>query len=140
MAATLLPLFAFMRAIQRSQRSAFTLIELLIVMLVIAILAGIAIVRYRDMKNRAYVASMKADLGVLRLAEEAHWSEHQIYTVNQSLLDWRPTTGVTVTITSGDPLAGFDAEAVHIAASSITCKMYVGRAVTGTPSGEIRCQ
>lgn len=114
--------------------------EILVVMLVLAILASMALVRYRDMKNRAYVVSMKADLGELRIAEEAHWAVNQAYTVDQSLLDWKPTTDVTVVITSGDPLAGFDAEAVHTGATGITCKMYVGRVVTGAPSGEIRCQ
>ena len=135
-----IPHIPTVRAIRTPRRSAFTLIEILVVMLVIAILAGMALVRYRDMKNRAYVVSMKADLGELRIAEEAYWAENHAYTVDQSLLEWRPTTGVTVVIASGDPLAGFDAEAVHAAASGIVCKMYVGRVVTGAPSGEIRCQ
>ncbi|MEO6446653.1 MAG: prepilin-type N-terminal cleavage/methylation domain-containing protein [Gemmatimonadaceae bacterium] len=128
-----------MRTLPFPNRKAFSLVEILVAMLVFAILASIGLVRYRDMKARAYVASMKADLGELRIAQESHWSEHATYTADQSQLDWRPTTDVTVIIVSGDPLVGFDAEATHAAAQGIICRMYVGRAVSGTPSGEITC-
>lgn len=98
-----------------------------------------AIVRYRSMKERAYVAAMKNDLGVLRIAEEAFWAENQYYTVDQTLLDWKPSSDVTVTITTGNPNAGYDAEAIHSRVPAIVCKMYVGRAVSGTPSGQVEC-
>ena len=122
------------------QRRAFTLIELIIVTVVIAVLASIAIGRYRDMKRRAYVAAVTADLAELRNAEEAYWAEHQQYTVNQSLIDFKPSSSVTVTVTSSDPYAGFDAEGVHSAAPGLLCRMYVGRSVNSTPSGEVNCQ
>jgi prepilin-type N-terminal cleavage/methylation domain-containing protein len=121
-------------------RRGFTLVELLVAMLVFAILVALAVARYRAMKERGYLAEMKTDLGNLRIAEEAYWADHNMYTVDQSLLDYRSGSSVTVTITTADPLAGYDAEAVHNAAPAVTCKMYVGRAVNATPSGEVKCQ
>lgn len=110
-------------------------------MLVLAILVALAVARYRNMKERGYLAEMKSDLGNLRIAEEAYWAEKGQYTADQSLLDYRVGSRVAVTITVSDPYAGYDADAVHVSAPSVTCTMYVGRAsAAGTPSGEVRCQ
>lgn len=109
-------------------------------MLVIGILASLAIQRYRAMKERAYVAAMTNDLGILRIAEEAFWAENQYYTVDQALLDSKPSSDVTLTITTTNANAGYDAEATHSRAPAIICRMYVGRATSGTPSGQVACQ
>ena len=109
------------------------------VLLVVGILASMAIVRYRAMKERAYVAAMKNDLGQLRIAEEAFWAENQVYTLDQTLLDFVPSSDVTLTITSSDPYAGFEAQAVHAGNPALICQMYVGRAVGSTPSGQVEC-
>lgn len=121
-------------------RRAFTIVELLVVMLVVGILASMALVRYRAMKERAYIATMLHDLGLLRISQEAFWAENQSYTADQSLLDTKPSSEVTLTITTADPYAGFDAEATHARVPALVCKMYVGRAVSGTPSGQVVCQ
>jgi prepilin-type N-terminal cleavage/methylation domain-containing protein len=122
-------------------RRGFSLIELLVAMLVVAILVALAVSRYRNMKERGYLAEMKTDLGNLRIAEEAYWSEKGQYTADQTLLDYKTGSSVTVTISVSDPYAGYDAEAVHVAAPGVTCIMYVGRAsAAGTPSGEVKCQ
>jgi type IV pilus assembly protein PilA len=128
------------RAPTRFRRRGFTFVEILVAMLVFAILVALAVARYRAMKERGYLAEMKTDLGNLRIAEEAYWAEHGQYTVNQSLLDYRSGSRVTVTITVTDPYAGYDAQAVHVSAPAITCQMYVGRASGTTPSGEVKCQ
>lgn len=109
-------------------------------MVVFAILTALAVARFRAMKERGYLAEMKTDLGNLRIAEEAYWADHGQYTVNQALLDYRTGSRVTVTLTTTDPFAGFDAEAVHVSAPGVLCKMYVGRATSTTPSGEITCK
>lgn len=109
-------------------------------MMVFAILVALAVARYRAMKERGYLAEMKTDLGNLRIAEEGYWADHGQYTVNQALLDYKPGSRVTVIITVSDPYAGFDAQATHVSAPGMVCQMYVGRAVSQVPSGQISCK
>src|SRR3989442_5275183 len=56
-------------------RKGFTLIELLIVVVIIGILAAIAIPKFANTKEKAYLASMKSDLRNLGTAEEAYIAE-----------------------------------------------------------------
>ncbi|MCC7324491.1 MAG: prepilin-type N-terminal cleavage/methylation domain-containing protein [Gemmatimonadaceae bacterium] len=118
----------------------FTFVEILVAMVVFSILTALAVARFRAMKERGYLAEMKTDLGNLRIAEEAYWADHGQYTINQALLDYRTGSRVTVTLTTSDPFAGFDAEAIHVSAPGVICKMYVGRAAAATPSGEVKCK
>ena len=60
-------------------RRAFTLVELLIVIAIIAILAAIAIPQFSKYKQRAYVAAMKSDSGHIMEAEEAYFSQFDKY-------------------------------------------------------------
>src|SRR6266498_2970252 len=56
----------------RMNRKGFTLIELLIVVVIIGILAAIAIPKFANTKEKAYLASMKSDLRNLVTAEESY--------------------------------------------------------------------
>src|SRR5919112_848662 len=60
-------------------RKGFTLIELLIVVVIIGILAAIAIPKFANTKEKAYMASMKSDLRNLVTAQEAYFSDHTTY-------------------------------------------------------------
>ena len=53
------------------KREAFTLIELLIVVVIIGILAAIAIPKFGNTREKAYVAAMKSDLRNLAVYEES---------------------------------------------------------------------
>jgi prepilin-type N-terminal cleavage/methylation domain-containing protein len=64
----------------RGGRRGFTFIELLIVVLVLGILAGIAILKYIDLRHRALSAQVVGDVEAIRLAaytryyETGHWA------------------------------------------------------------------
>ncbi len=60
-------------------RKGFTLIELLIVVVIIGILAAIAIPKFANTKEKAYLASMKSDLRNLITAEEAYFADSVKY-------------------------------------------------------------
>ena len=61
-------------------RKGFTLIELLIVVVIIGILAAIAIPKFANTKQKAYVTSMKSDLRNLVTAQEAYFADSSQYT------------------------------------------------------------
>ena len=64
---------------QTNNRKGFTLIELLIVVVIIGILAAIAIPKFANTKEKAYVASMKADLKNLVNVQEAYFADNNQY-------------------------------------------------------------
>ncbi|HEX3232952.1 MAG TPA: prepilin-type N-terminal cleavage/methylation domain-containing protein [Gemmatimonadales bacterium] len=56
-------------------RRGFTMIELLTVLIVLALLSGLAILRYIDLRNRALAVQASADLETVRLAAYSAWYE-----------------------------------------------------------------
>lgn len=58
------------------RRRGFTFIEILIVVIVLGILSTLALLKYIDLKHRAYSASATADLQAVRLAAYSAWFEH----------------------------------------------------------------
>ena len=61
----------------KNPRKGFTLIELLIVVVIIGILAAIAITKFANTKEKAYIASMKSDLRNLSRTYSSHHEDHQ---------------------------------------------------------------
>jgi prepilin-type N-terminal cleavage/methylation domain-containing protein len=59
-----------------SHKKGFTLIELLIVVVIIGILAAIAIPKFANTKDKAYVAAMKSDLRNLATYEEQYAADN----------------------------------------------------------------
>jgi type IV pilus assembly protein PilA len=57
-------------------RKGFTLIELLIVVVIIGILAAIAIPKFGETRERAYVSAMQADLNQIRTAQEMYYQDN----------------------------------------------------------------
>lgn len=70
-----------MKRISRSRRdqSAYTLIELLIVMAVIGALAAIAIPKYSDYKDRARVVQAVTDIAEIAHALDAYFNDNRSY-------------------------------------------------------------
>ena len=127
---------------RRNPRQGFTLIELLIVVVIIGILAAIAIPKFANTKEKAYVAQMKSDLRNLVTAEEAFFADSVHYTATMSQLAYRQSTGVGApTISVG---AGFwSATITHTALAGKSCQIAVNTAntlVTTAGDGEPACK
>ena len=80
---------------RRCNRPGFTFIELLTVMIVIGLLAGIGVPRIRNMKERSYQATLRSDLGALRTAQEAYYAENQRYATEVADLELRLSSRVS---------------------------------------------
>lgn len=119
-------------------RKGFTLIELLIVVVIIGILAAIAIPKFANTKEKAYIASMKSDLRNLITAEESYFADNTTYTSRAGLgTDYSTSAGVTVT-TGTVTGTGWDASAAHNG-TTVTCTIALGGAAGTGTEGEPLC-
>jgi len=133
---------------RNTTRKGFTLIELLIVVVIIGILAAIAIPKFANTKEKAYLASMKSDLRNMATVQEGYFSDFQVYTTgsgsNQagtttSLAGFVPSAGVAVAaVATGG--SGWSATAAH-SATTRTCSIFIGVAAVGpaTVEAEPKC-
>ena len=97
-------------------KKGFTLIELLIVVVIIGILAAIAIPKFSNTKEKAYVAAMKSDLRNLATYEESYAADSSgAYFSGDGLAHgFRPSQNVTVAATAvAGPPASWTATATH---------------------------
>ena len=130
------------RSVTMTGRQGFTLIELLIVVVIIGILAAIAIPKFANTKEKAYIAAMKSDLRNLVTAEEAYFSDSVKYTTDLTALKFKPSTGVgSPSIVVG---AGFwTAQVTHTQVSGKSCEIAVNTTnslVSSAGDGEPACK
>jgi prepilin-type N-terminal cleavage/methylation domain-containing protein len=123
---------------RRGTRHGFTFVEVLVVMVVLSLLATIGVPRIRNMKERAYFAAMRSDLGTLRTAEEAYFAENQAYATRITDLDFKPSTEVNIVVQSGNARLGWRALATHTGVGG-TCVTSAGDEAVGVESGSIAC-
>ena len=125
------------------RRPGFTFAEVLMVMLVIAILVGLAIPRFTNTRGKTHLASMEADLRNLALAQEAHYFTRGRYAATLDSLAARESDGVTITIVTADS-SGWAATASHPMSSKRTCAVFHGvpasRPAPTVREGEIACE
>lgn len=62
----------------------FTLVELLVVIVVLSVLAGIAVMKYIDLRNAAYAAQMAQEVRAIQIAAFNYYAEKE---------DWPPAAG-----------------------------------------------
>jgi len=121
-------------------RKGFTLIELLIVVVIIGILAAIAIPKFSNTREKAYLASMKSDLRNLATAEESYFADNVTYTTSLTAVDAAESQGVTITITAATG-SGWGATSKHNATAK-TCGIFLGNQAAVPPAdteGEVKC-
>ena len=114
----------FNRGREKMSKKGFTLIELLIVVVIIGILAAIAIPRFGETRDRAFISAMQSDLNQVRTAQEMFYEDNS-FVYADALADltdaglYTGTTGVTMVINAGNATT-WDASATH-GSTSVAC-------------------
>ena len=113
-------------------KKGFTLIELLIVVVIIGILAAIAIPKFANTKDKAYVAAMKSDLRNMATYEEQYAADNNgayfggTATSLAPLQGFSPSQNVTVVIVNAlGPPASWSGTATHSQSAKV-CTMING--------------
>jgi type II secretion system protein G len=127
---------------KQMNRKGFTLIELLIVVVIIGILAAIAIPKFANTKEKAYIASMKSDLRNLVTAEEAYFADSVKYTttIGAGGLSFNVTTG------NNNPTLALTADGWTATLSNLnttkTCAIFIGSTAIAPAAkeGEPKCK
>jgi type IV pilus assembly protein PilA len=119
-------------------RKGFTLIELLIVVVIIGILAAIAIPKFANTKDKAYLAAVKTDLRNLATAQEGYFADNQTYT--SALPNFTPSANVGITVANATA-NGWEATGTNAAMSTtVTCTIKVGSQANATYiDGIVKC-
>jgi len=73
----------------------FTLIEILIVVIIIAVLAGLAVPMFQGTVEKSRKAEALSVLSALRHSEMRYFAANNTYTTNMALLDYNPTVADT---------------------------------------------
>jgi prepilin-type N-terminal cleavage/methylation domain-containing protein len=112
-------------------RRAFTLVELLLVVVIIGLLLGIALPRFQESKRRTYLSAMKADLHNLMSAQASYSSSENTYTADLTALGFRATQANVLSIPEATDV-GWIARITHPGVAGTECVIYVGTVQAST--------
>src|SRR4051812_20877186 len=101
-----------MTAAPRKRRNAFTLVEILAVVVIVGILASIILPRFGNSKYKASFAAVKSDLHNLTTMQEAFFYDYQRYTTDLDSLKFDVSRGVLLTVEEATA-TGWSAKAYH---------------------------
>jgi general secretion pathway protein G len=123
---------------RRSPSRGATLVEVLLVLIVVAILIGLSVPRYKSARERAQYASLKADLADLRTAQEAYYAEHRRYATDIEDLHYTSKNGAVIALSSNDPATSWRAVAIH---PTLSGSCFVSAGMEGEPgaSSGVEC-
>jgi len=117
-----------------TRQSGFTLIELLMVVVIIGLLASIAIPKFQSVRERAYLAALRADLRNLANQQDVYYNDNYSYSTNVTALEFDNTEGVTITFGEASN-TGWSASATHAAlGTGDACAIYHGAAAQVAPA------
>ena len=123
---------------QNKNRKGFTLIELLIVVVIIGILAAVAIPKFSNTKERAYIASEKADLKNLVNTQEAFYADSGRYAKQAELAQqyqWNVSQNNQIVGVDGDN-TGWSAQLTNPSVIATTtqknCYIFAGSGAAST--------
>ena len=136
-------------------RKGFTLIELLIVVVIIGILAAVAIPKFSNTKEKAYLSNMRTDVKNLVTVQESFFGDNQRYATTLAELQAAPygfrfsDSTVTATLAGTGTPAGatgwrVEATAPRAPGPKNQCAAYGGAGLggiipAGTPEGAVVC-
>jgi prepilin-type N-terminal cleavage/methylation domain-containing protein len=102
-------------------RTGFTMVELLIVIVIVAVLAGIAMPRFAESKRLALLAAMRSDLRNIVSAAESRFADDGTYA------NYAPPPGSSgVTITYVGTTDSWDATATSASVPGVVCHVARG--------------
>lgn len=126
----------------RSRRAGFTLIEVMVVVVILAILAAMAIPRFKNTKGKGHSAALRTDLRNLATAEESFFYSNGHYTTALDSLNFRGSPGVIVTVPEASN-QGWSASVTHPESYPLKCALFEGPVAPLAPAtveSQITCQ
>lgn len=117
-------------SLYRNQRSGFTLVELLIVVVVAGVLASIAVPKFAHARTMAVTATAKSDLRNLLIAQESHFNDHRTFSGDLAELAVVPSSQVTIRVLESTA-SGWSATATYPHGQ---CAIYYGSAAPVAPA------
>jgi prepilin-type N-terminal cleavage/methylation domain-containing protein len=126
------------------RRSGFTLIEILLVVAIIAIVAGLSAIRLgKTPRNRARSGALRIELRNIIVEQDIFLTKNKRYATTVEELGFSPSTGTIIEFLGDATPTGWRAKVSNPDATPVACAVYVGTADRVPPAetpGTVSCQ